>query len=85
MQANSTLACSTYVAEASPPSHCGVLPAGKKTAPQNSLVKKNKAEFSYALWPRVHVPTEALTPLCGGLESLQEQWLCNVTLQWHST
>ena len=31
------------------------------------------------------MPTEALTPLRGeGLESLHEQWLCNVTLQWQS-
>ena len=61
----STRACSKDVAEASPPSHCGVLAAGKKTAPQTSLVKK-KAEFSHTLWPKVHVPTEALTPLSGG-------------------
>ena len=83
-QVNSTPACSTYSAETTPPSHCGVLPSGKKQQPEILLYKNYEAKFSHTLWPRVYIPTEAITPLWGGLESLQEQWLCNVTLQWQS-
>ena len=34
MQVISTRACGTYSAVTTPPSHCGVLPAGKKLHPK---------------------------------------------------
>ena len=60
MQANSTPACSTYSAETAPPSHCGVLPSGKKLHPKICFQKINQEEFSYTLWPRVYATTRAL-------------------------
>ena len=85
MQVNSTRACSTYSAETTPPSHCGVLPSGKNCTTKISC-KKNKAEFSYTPWPRVYVTTGALSPTmvettshCSSSGSAMD-----TTLQWQS-
>ena len=66
MQVNSTRACSTYVAVASPPSHCGAPPAGKKTAPQNSLVKKTKQNFPLHSGLECRCPLRHACPQWGG-------------------
>ena len=84
MQVNSTRACSTYSAETTPPSHCGVLPSGKKCTEKFSCKKITKQNFPIhsgleCMWSLRHA-----CPQWGGLESLQEQWLCNETLQWQS-
>ena len=86
METNSTRVCSTFSAETTPPSHRRVLPAGKKLDPKNSLVKKNEAEFSHTLWPRVYVSTGALSPPVVGTESdcRSSGSAMGMTLQWQS-